>query len=135
MVPMYEKFCDKCLANHPTLRQEKFYWKASHDYASEKEKLIQFLHLKGRSMEQVALRVDRHNEIVQDKMCYWKNVEADSWYLYIPRCGVGSLKAHTVIENQDGTITVTPSIEVVGHDNGKPVKRHGYLTNGKWKEV
>jgi hypothetical protein len=55
------------------------------------------------------------------------------WYCVPPTTGFGPgwLKNHTVVENPDGTITVTPSILMTGV-NGKTW--HGYLTNGEWRE-
>lgn len=42
----------------------------------------------------------------------------------------GSLEAHTVVEHEDGTITVSPSILI---DDGRN-KWHGYLERGVWRE-
>ena len=41
----------------------------------------------------------------------------------------GSLERHNVIEHEDGTITVTPSILI---DDGRN-KWHGYLERGVWR--
>jgi hypothetical protein len=84
-------------------------------------------------MEEQTVRIKGYAELIHDKICYYKH--DDIWYLYLPKCGLGNLKAHDIIENPDGTISVTPSILVTGHDEGKPMQRHGYLTNGVWKEV
>ena len=49
-----------------------------------------------------------------------------------PGFGVGSLKNHEIIEHEDRTITVSPSILVYGHDNKQ---WHGYLERGVWREA
>lgn len=49
---------------------------------------------------------------------------------------VGDLSNHTIIENADGTITVSPSILIRGtNDAGNPISWHGYLEFGFWREV
>jgi len=45
--------------------------------------------------------------------------------------GPGSLANHNVIEHEDGTITVSPSILIEGHRGDR---WHGYLTRGIWQE-
>lgn len=47
-------------------------------------------------------------------------------------CGMANLGNHDVVEHEDGTITVKPSILITGH-HGK--HWHGYLKRGKWSEV
>ncbi len=61
--------------------------------------------------------------------------EYKSEYFILPVCG--SLKNHTVFENEDGTITVSPSI--LNSTNWGPDKIyheifHGYLENGIWRD-
>lgn len=53
------------------------------------------------------------------------------WYCYPPveGSGPGCLQRHTVIEHEDGTITVTPSILITGSPERS---YHGWLTNGIW---
>ncbi len=50
----------------------------------------------------------------------------------------GNLSNHEVEEHEDGTITVSPSILIVeprdGTDIG-PVRWHGYLERGVWRET
>lgn len=57
-----------------------------------------------------------------------------NWYCRVPApgFGAGNLSKHQVEEHEDGTITVSPSILVTGHD-GK--QWHGYLERGIWREV
>lgn len=83
-------------------------------------------------MQIAALRIGGYDELNEKQFCYWHTV--DGWLLYIPLCGLGCLRNHTVVENEDGTISVTPSIKVTGHNQGKPIERHGYLTNGVWTD-
>jgi hypothetical protein len=49
----------------------------------------------------------------------------------------GSLAKHDVVEHEDGTITVSPSILIrwVGVENGAEVTKewHGYLRRGVWE--
>ena len=54
-----------------------------------------------------------------------------TWQGCTPNGYGANLSQHTVIEHEDGTITVTPSILVSVHD--KPLW-HGYLTRGVWCE-
>jgi hypothetical protein len=77
-----------------------------------------------------AIRIFEQVELDDSRMCYWKD-ENGLWWLYIPGCGAGVLSNHTVVENEDKTITVTPSILMAGHHG---TQRHGYLTNGEWRE-
>ena len=46
-----------------------------------------------------------------------------------PDIHVGSLEAHTVVEHEDGTITVSPSILIT-----ESKQWHGYLERGEWRE-
>lgn len=61
---------------------------------------------------------------------YWKI--GGVWHCSTPNGHFGNLKAHDVIEHEDGTITVSPSI-LVSH----PVQGawHGFLERGVWREV
>lgn len=79
-----------------------------------------------------AKRVTRYMELGPSVMQYWKGKTdgQECWFLYIPGCGLGNLLNHSVIENEDGTITVSPSILV---SNGN-TQVHGYLENGKWRD-
>ena len=79
---------------------------------------------------ETTIRLNTFSDIQTDKICYW--YEKDRWWIYLPKCGCGDLSNHTVIENWNNTITVTPSILVKAHDNKQ---RHGYLEGGIWREV
>ena len=51
------------------------------------------------------------------------------WCLRAPNGDAGTLKpsVHTIIEHEDGTLTVSPSIQF---ETGQ--RWHGYLKNGNW---
>ena len=63
------------------------------------------------------------------RICYWKH--GVEWWLYLPGVGAGSLANHTVVEHEDGTVTVAPSIL----QKSKGLVRHGYLERSVWREV
>ena len=56
-----------------------------------------------------------------------------TWMCNTPNGHLGNLRLHDVMEHEDGTITVSPSILVdrVGTGEGW----HGYLERGVWREV
>lgn len=57
------------------------------------------------------------------------------WYSRPPwKHAAGCLAKHNVIEHDDGTITVSPSILITCWPDGEPVSWHGYLENGVWRE-
>lgn len=51
------------------------------------------------------------------------------WEARPPGSHVGCLRKHDVVEHEDGTITVSPSILI---DDGRS-QWHGYLQRGVWK--
>jgi hypothetical protein len=56
------------------------------------------------------------------------------WYACTPTGEQAALGAHDVIEHEDGTITVSPSIEVSTSRNGAKVPLwHGFLERGVWR--
>lgn len=79
-----------------------------------------------------ACRINGFSELDETKMCYWK--EDNIWYLYLPKCGLGNLSNHQVIEHEDGTISASPSILVTGHASGDAITMHGYLEHGVWRD-
>ncbi len=83
--------------------------------------------------ETTAKRISGFDECDETVMSYWK-VEGDGWYLNLPGCGLATLRAHKIVEHENGTITAEPSILTHGHNNGVPVTRHGYLVCGVWNE-
>jgi hypothetical protein len=62
---------------------------------------------------------------------YGKDTEG-IWYAREPSNleGYANLAAHTVVEHEEGTITVSPSILVSNHLG----RWHGYLERGVWRE-
>lgn len=59
----------------------------------------------------------------------------DAWWCCCPtgEDARGRLSAHDVVEHEDGTITVSPSILVSTTRDGQPVELyHGYLQAGVW---
>jgi hypothetical protein len=48
---------------------------------------------------------------------------------------LGSLEAHDVVEHEDGTITVSPSILITSEDETGKYSWHGYLEKGVWRTV
>jgi len=78
--------------------------------------------------KRVYLNSDR--ELLLASGDYGKN-SLGSWQARPPRGHIGSLAEHNVIENEDGTITVSPSILVTCGDD----RWHGYLEKGIWREV
>lgn len=79
-----------------------------------------------------AKRIASFDDLESTTISYWK--EQGVWYLYLPGCGLGNLSNHTVVEHEDGTISVTPSIRVQGHESGIVTEKHGHLTHGEWKD-
>ena len=51
------------------------------------------------------------------------------WFCCTPNGLGGNLGAHSVVEHEDGTITVSPSILVRGKSEW-----HGFLERGVWRE-
>jgi hypothetical protein len=48
-----------------------------------------------------------------------------------PSGHVASIRNHTIVEHEDGTITASPSILI----NWGDAQWHGYLEKGVWREV
>jgi len=86
-------------------------------------------------MSEQTIRVTKFEDIDTSRICYWYQNALEKWMIYFPYCGAGALTLHTIVENSDGTITVTPSILMTGHKEGQQTTRHGYLTNGIWNDV
>lgn len=60
-----------------------------------------------------------------------------SWYGCTPNDHGCNLGAHQVIEHEDGTITVSPSIEVyldAAYGRARKSLWHGFLERGVWRE-
>lgn len=65
--------------------------------------------------------------------CYWRTADGE-WYCGVPHrgFGIGRLSLHQVVEHEDGTITVSPSILV---ETGDGRRWHGYLERGVWRAL
>lgn len=66
---------------------------------------------------------------------WWVRVpqlEENETYPFGFHSGVSNLNSHEVVEHNDGTITVSPSIRVTGHHSQE---WHGTLEKGIWKEI
>lgn len=58
------------------------------------------------------------------------------WQCRPPGCHAGGIGKHDVVEHEDGTITVSPSILLADYDDqGNEKTWHGYLERGAWREV
>lgn len=72
---------------------------------------------------------------------YGKNPRDGAWYLRLPGLHMGSLERHQVVEHEDGTITVSPSILHTDYmkdkDSGEvtDVTVHGFLERGVWRSA
>lgn len=66
--------------------------------------------------------------ITSPVIAYWRM--AGRWMLHIPGVGLGDLSNHDVLEHEDGTITVRPSILVRGQTT-----RHGFIERGAWRDA
>ena len=55
----------------------------------------------------------------------------EGWLVRPPGNHTGSVSKHTIVEHEDGTITVSPSILI---DDGRN-KWHGYLEKGVWRQA
>ena len=66
---------------------------------------------------------------------YGKDSRDGNWYACTPNGMFGSLTGHDVTENEDGTITVSPSILVTYDGTNGHEEWHGYLERGVWREA
>lgn len=77
-------------------------------------------------------RVFTLEDLLHIEGSYCKAESSGVWYARPPGFdGLANLSKHRVVENPDGTITVTPSILVTNHTG----RWHGFLTNGLWRKV
>lgn len=60
---------------------------------------------------------------------YGKDARTGHWMARPPKGHTGDLCNHSVVEHEDGTITVVPSILIHGETTW-----HGYLEKGVWRE-
>jgi hypothetical protein len=67
---------------------------------------------------------------------YWRD-DVRGWSVETPNGLRAGLANHEVVEHEDGTISVSPSILCEGALGADPTKVtwHGYLKHGVWREV
>lgn len=70
---------------------------------------------------------------------YAKDPETGHWFAKSPNGHLADLRLHQVIEHEDGTITVAPSIGIGDEFDleGRPMNNlyHGHLERGVWRSV
>lgn len=81
-------------------------------------------------MTEEAVRIEGFHHLVSGKICYYRRPDG-VWMIYFPKVGLGDLSNHEIVEHEDGTISVAPSILTTRHD-GSSV--HGYLELGIWRD-
>lgn len=66
----------------------------------------------------------------------WKG----TWWVRVPNGAIGNVSKHTVVEHEDGTITVSPSILISGRRWDEAAQAyqhreiwHGWLERGVWR--
>lgn len=66
---------------------------------------------------------------------YVKIVELKTWHCCTPNGHAGNLRNHEIVEHEDGSITVRPSIRIsLDKSDGTVVELwHGYLELGIWR--
>ena len=59
------------------------------------------------------------------------------WMARPPGEHMGDLSNHEVVEHEDGTITVSPSILITAYSEsaGEKTTWHGFLEHGTWREA
>lgn len=84
---------------------------------------------------QKGVRKDRFDGSFFEPGEYGKSSNGD-FYCCVPGIldALGNLRAHKIVEHEDGTITVSPSILISYGPHGIN-KWHGYLERGIWREV
>lgn len=65
--------------------------------------------------------------------CEYARHPTGNWYACTPTGQLAGLAKHDVIEHGDGTITVSPSILVMGGYDSDDW--HGYLEQGVWRQI
>ena len=64
---------------------------------------------------------------------YCKDPADGSWHCRPPKGPLGRLSSHTVVEHEDETITVSPSILYAWENEDDLIIWHGYLEHGVWR--
>jgi hypothetical protein len=73
-----------------------------------------------------------NGDLLLKELEYGKNPQDGNWYCKAPGQRMGNLGGHMVIEHDDGTITVSPSILIM---DGNKTLWHGYLEHGVWRSA
>ena len=78
-------------------------------------------------------RPDGNPDYVTDKQPgdYWRHTDG-AWRAITPNGMPVNLRDHPVDEHEDGTITVTPSIQQIASSRQR---YEGFLARGAWREV
>lgn len=76
-------------------------------------------------------RKDNPDRLIPELGHYGLNAIGE-WFGMTPNGYLANLSAHKVVEHQDGTITVSPSIKV-SDPSTKEEFWHGYLRKGVWE--
>jgi hypothetical protein len=76
---------------------------------------------------------DDWSDLIEGSYCKLPNGD---WAIYSPGGTFGTISptVHTIVEHEDGTITVSPSI-LFKHGRKKTEGWHGYLEKGIWRRV
>lgn len=85
--------------------------------------------MKGHRLYEIEGEADFVFRIFETPCAYGKRNNV--WYCSTPNGLAGNLGSHAVVEHEDGTITVSPSILVT---ESPEVTWHGYLIRGVWSE-
>ena len=73
-----------------------------------------------------------HHELMSGEYGRWQDI----WWAVSPNGHCANLGGYDVTEHPDGTITVSPSIEVKSSREGQPfVVYRGYLERGVWRDA
>lgn len=81
-------------------------------------------------MSDKGTRQDNPNSLLPKNGEYGKDINGD-WFGMTPDGHLANLSAHDVVEHEDGTITVSPSILLSRPNND--ILWHGYLESGIWR--
>lgn len=87
--------------------------------------------IKGRRVADNELRDDPFRPGAYGRVSGLQTPGELDWMAVTPDGLHANLSAHDVTENEDGTITVSPSILV---SDGTGREWHGYLENGVWRK-
>lgn len=80
-------------------------------------------------------RVETWRELTDTKGAYMKDREG-TWWAHAPTHNfIGNLGGHEIIEHDDGTITVSPSILCWQGEGAERKEYHGYLKAGEWSNA